>query len=76
MNRSLAELIKDYEADPSSWQIVRIDVVPSTNIRNKGGSSVQELLRHQGTGEEMVRHTVRKADGTVFAAPHFRPHWK
>jgi hypothetical protein len=45
----------------------------STNLRNKGGSSVQELLRHKTTEEEMVRHTVLKPDGSIFRAPHFRP---
>jgi hypothetical protein len=76
MKRSLAELIEDYEADPANWQIVRTQVVPSSNKRNPGGSSLQELLRHQATGEEMVRHTLLKADGTIFAIPHFRPDWK
>ena len=30
----------------------------------------------QVTGEEMVRHTLRKADGSIFAPAHFRPNWK
>jgi hypothetical protein len=75
MSRPLQELIKDFDADPAQWEVIRTEVVPSTNVRNRGGTSVQELLRHRTTGEEMVRHTLLKPDGTVFAAPHFRPHW-
>jgi hypothetical protein len=76
MARSIGELIKDFENDPTQWQVIRTDVVPSTNIRNKGGSSVQELLKHKATGEEMIRHTVIRPDGTIFGGPHFRPNWK
>jgi hypothetical protein len=76
MSRSLTDLIKDYESNPAQWEIIRTEAVPSTNRRNRGGLSIQELLRHRTTGEQMVRHTLRRADGTIFAAPHFRPDWK
>jgi hypothetical protein len=76
MSRPLPELIKDYEANPSQWEIVKTETVPSTARRNRGGFSKLELLRHKGTGEEMVRHTLLKPDGSVYAAPHFRPAWK
>jgi hypothetical protein len=56
--------------------VVKKEVVPSTDLRNKGGTSVQELLRNSETGEEVVRHTLLKPDGTVFEPPHFRPFWK
>jgi hypothetical protein len=54
MTRPIGDLIRDFDNDPTQWQVVRTDVVPSTNIRNQGGSSVQELLKHKGTGEEMI----------------------
>jgi len=76
MGRPLAELIRDYEADPTLWEIIRTEATPSINRHNKGGSSVQELLRHQTTGEEMVRHTLLRPDDSFFATPHFRPNWK
>jgi hypothetical protein len=76
MTRPIGDLIRDFENDPTQWQVIRTDVIPSTNIRNKGGSSVQELLKHKGTGEEMIRHTLLKPDGAVFGGPHFRPNWK
>jgi len=76
MTRPLRELIRDYETDPTPWEVVRREVVPSTARRNRGGSSVQELLRHKVTGEEMVRHTLLKPDGTVFDDAHFRRAWK
>jgi hypothetical protein len=76
MGRPFPELLKDYQADPGQWEVVRTESAPSTNRRNRGGLSVQELLRHKATGEEIVRHTLLKPDGTVFAAPHFRPDWK
>ncbi len=76
MSRSFADLLKDYEADPGQWEVIRTEVEPSTNLRNPGGTSIQEMFRHETTGEEMVRHTVRRADGRVFRAPHFRPFWK
>ena len=76
MSRPLAELIQDYENDPGQWEIIRTEIVPSTNARNRGGSSIQELLRHKTTGEQMVRHTLLRPDGSVFSPPHFRPNWK
>jgi hypothetical protein len=76
MSRPLPELIRDYEADPGSWEIIRTETVPSTKRGNKGGWSVQELLRHKGTGEEMVRHTLLRPDGRLLGQPHFRRDWK
>ena len=76
MSRPLRELIKDYDADPAQWEVVRKEVVPSTARRNRGGSSVQELLRQKVTGEEMVRHTLLRPDGTLFADSHFRQDWR
>ena len=76
MARPFLELVADYAADPAQWEIVSTQVVSSTNKRNRGGTSVQELLRHRVTGEVVVRHTVLRSDGTLFAAPHFRPSWK
>ena len=76
MGRPFRELLKDYEADPGPWEVVRKEVVPSTNKRNRGGSSVQEVLRNRATGEEIVRHTILKPDGSVYADPHFRPDWR
>jgi len=76
MARPLPELLKDFEADPGQWEVVRTEAVPSTKRRNQGGQSVQELLRHKGTGEEIVRHTLLRPDGSVLGKPHFRPEWK
>jgi len=76
MNRPLRELIEDFEEDPDRWEVVQVESAPSTNVRNRGGTTVQELLPHKQTGEEMVRHTLRKADDALFSAPHFRPIWK
>jgi hypothetical protein len=74
--RAFGELIKDAAANPSKWQVVKKEVVASTNMRNKGGTSVQELLRNTETGEEIVRHTLLKPNGTNFEPPHFREFWK
>lgn len=70
------ELIQDYRAHPSKWKVIKTETVPSTNIRNTGGWSVQEVLEHIDTGEQLVRHTLLKTDGTLFQPPHFRPFWK
>ena len=76
MTRPFAELIRDYEDDPTRWEVVRAETLPSTNRRNRGGTSVQELLRNKMTGEEIVRHTLRRANGSPFNPPHFRALWK
>jgi hypothetical protein len=76
MSRPIGELIRDYESDPTPWEVIRIESEPSTNRRNRGGTSVQELLRHKVTGEEMVRHTLIRPDGTPFDDPHFRLDWR
>src|SRR6266508_1625196 len=76
MNRTLRALIEDYEREPNHWEIVQTQSAPSTSRRNRGGASVQELLRHRLTGEEMVRHTLRKSDGSLFSPAHYRPQWK
>ena len=41
MSRPFPELIRDYEADPGSWEIIRTETVPSTKRGNQGGWSVQ-----------------------------------
>jgi len=76
MSRPLEELTRDYDADSTQWEVIRTAVLPSTNRRNRGGSSVQESLRHRITGEEMVRHTLLRPDGRVFRPAHFRLAWK
>jgi hypothetical protein len=76
MNRPLRELIQDYESDPTQRDVVETVTAASTGRRNRGGTSIQERLRHKATGEEMVRHTLLKPDGTIFAHPHFRRDWK
>jgi hypothetical protein len=76
MNRPFKEVVKEFENDPASWELVQTDVQPSTNRRNPGGSSVQEVFRHRMTGEELVRHTVYNGKGMVFRPPHLRPYYK
>lgn len=76
MSRPLADLINDYEADPTQWDVVQTQAESSTTTRNKGGTSVQELLRHSTTGEEIVRHTLLRPNGQLFRKPHFRSQWK
>ena len=76
MSRPFPELLADYDADPSPRDVVRREVEPSTNSRNRGGTSVQELLRNRYTGEEIVRHTVLRPNGSRFRNPHFREDWK
>jgi hypothetical protein len=76
VSRLFPDLVKDYESDPTQWQVVETVVMPSSNKRNRGGSSVQERLRHKRTGEELIRHSLLKPDGSPFALPHFRPTWK
>jgi hypothetical protein len=76
MSRSFADLIRDYEADPARWEVVQVDMKPSTSVRNRGGTSVQAVLKNRDTGEVVVRHTLRRTDGSNFAPPHFRPSLK
>lgn len=74
--RPFRELIVDYAANPARWKVIKTESKPSTNARNHGGTSVQEVLENTDTGETMVRHTLLKADGSSFQSPHFRPYWK
>jgi len=46
MPRSFRELLDDFEADPARWEIIRTETVASTSVRNRGGTSTQELLRN------------------------------
>ncbi len=73
MPRSLREMIEDYTADPARWEVVKTEIVPSANLRNRGGKSVHELFRHKMSGEQMVLHTLLRPDGGDFAPPHFHP---
>ncbi len=76
ISRPIGELITDITTNPSVWQVVKKEIIASTNVRNVGGTSVQELLRNTETGEEIVRHTLLKANGSLFEIPHYRPSWK
>jgi hypothetical protein len=76
MSTPFRDRLRDVESNPSRWEVVQREEVPSTNSRNQGGTSAQELLRNTETGEEIVRHTLLKPDGTLFEPPHFRPFWK
>jgi hypothetical protein len=75
-SRTINEIIKDAINNSSKWRVIRSEKIPSNNMRNKGGTSLQELLQNNETGEEIVRHTIFKPDGTIFEKPHFRPFWK
>ena len=75
MARTFSDLVKDYENDPTQWEVIRSETVPSTTRRNRGGTSIQELLRHRASGEEMVRHTLVKPSGDILDR-HFRRTWK
>ncbi|OYV88754.1 MAG: hypothetical protein B7Z73_07845 [Planctomycetia bacterium 21-64-5] len=74
--RAFRELVDDYAANPTRWRVIKTERKPSTNARNKGGASVQEVLENIDGGETLVRHTLLWADGTVFQPSHFRPYWK
>jgi hypothetical protein len=74
--RPFRELLDDIQNDPSRWEFVRSESIPSSNRRNTGGTSLQELLRNRATGEEIVRHTLFRPDGSIFDPPHYRPIWK
>lgn len=76
MDRPFPELLADYDADPTRWDVIHQVAVPSTNAHNRGGTSVQEILRNRYTGEEMVRHSLLRPNGSPFRAPHFRRNWK
>jgi hypothetical protein len=74
--RPFGELVDDYAANPLRWRVIRTERKPSTNARNRGGISVQEVLENVDSGETLVRHTLLTADGSIFQPTHFRPYWK
>ncbi len=74
--RPFADRLKDVIANPSKWKVVRSVSEASTNMRNRAGRSLQEILRNEETGETIVRHTLFRADGSIFELPHFRDLWK
>lgn len=76
MSRRLQKLAEDFETNPGDWEMLRRETTPSTNCRNRGGTSIQELLRHRSTGEEIVRHTLLTPLGDLFDTPHYRFGWK
>lgn len=73
MDRPFRELLEDYAGNPAQWEVVQTNIEPSTNLGNKGGSSITEILRHRSTGEEMERHTVMRPNGQIYRDPHLRP---
>lgn len=76
MDRPLQDTVKDFEDNPTEWELIRTESVPSTRRRNRGGTSVQEQFRHRATGEEIVRHTLLRPSGMTFGRTHFRRDWK
>lgn len=65
-------LISTYQKAPFEWTAVASQRVPSTNVRNKGGWSLVELLE-DSEGHWLERHTLLRSDGSVFEPPHVRP---
>jgi RHS repeat-associated protein len=74
--RPFRDRLADVQANPDKWVVIRREVVDATGRHNKGGTSVQELLRNCKTGETIVRHTLFRPDGKFFEKPHYRDQWK
>jgi hypothetical protein len=74
--RPFVDRLKDVTANPSRWKVVRSVTEPAKGMHNRGGRSLQELLRNEETGETIVRHTLFKANGGIFDPAHFRDIWK
>jgi hypothetical protein len=72
---SIGQKIKEFGSNPSKWEVVKTETVPSTRLGNAGGTSMQELLRNSDTGEELVRHTLFRANGSEIGSAHFRNYW-
>ncbi len=70
--RPFVNRLSDATANPSRWKVVRSISEASTSIRNRGGRSLQEILRNSETGETIIRHTLLKPDGSIFDPAHFR----
>ena len=69
-------LIDDYNNNPGNWEMTKESVEESTNIRNKGGQSIEQEFTNKLTGEKIYKHTLTKPDGSIFEPAHFRPYSK
>ncbi len=74
--RPFVDRMRDAMANPGKWMVIRSVTEPSSALRNRGGTSLQELLRNEETGETIIRHTLFRKDGRIFDPAHFRDKWK
>ncbi len=68
--------IDDYNNNPDNWKKTNESIQNSTNVRNKGGRSIEQEFTNKNTGQKIYRHTLEKSDGSLFEQPHFRPYPK
>jgi hypothetical protein len=74
--RPFRDRIKDYQQDPSKWEIISMHTKPATRRgARQSGVSIQIQYRNRDTGETIWRHQVIDDRGRV-VDDHFRPYYK
>jgi RHS repeat-associated protein len=74
--RPFRDRIKDYQQDPSRWEIISMHTEPATRRgARQSGVSIQIQYRNRDTGEIIWRHQVIDDRGRV-VDDHFRPYYK
>lgn len=74
--QTFKDKIKDFSENPDNWEKTEDSEVESTNIRNRGGTSLEEEFTNKLTGEKLWRHTLKNRYGKPIEEPHFRKYPK
>ena len=75
VKRSFSQLIKDISSNPRNWKMTKQVISKSTNMRNKGGLSIERIYKCKKTGEYIYEHILKDKFGKIIDQ-HFRPYGK
>lgn len=75
IKRSISQLIKDISSNPRNWKMTKQVIYKSTNMRNKGGLSIERTYKCKKTGEYIHEHILKDKFGKIIDR-HFRPYGK
>ncbi len=64
-------MLNDITANPDNWEMTNETSEESTNIRNKGGLSIEQEFTNTQTGDVIYKHILEDSNGNIIDE-HYR----